>query len=60
MNTNRAAFSKQYEQKIADLKSSLDAERLNTAGRAQELNEMRTRYTQTEGVLFFQHISSSI
>jgi hypothetical protein len=43
MNTNRAAFSKQYEQKIADLKSSLDAERLNTAGRAQELNEMRTR-----------------
>ena len=43
MATNRTAAVKQYEQKINELKSSLDAERLNSAGTIQELREMRTR-----------------
>lgn len=40
---NRAMFSQQYDDKIAELRANLDSERLNTAGTVQELRELKTR-----------------
>jgi hypothetical protein len=40
---NRAIFSQQYDEKIADLRANLDAERLNSAGSFQEVRELKTK-----------------